>query len=133
VLHHLGADILARWDTRPATETLYTAGRHQEEFYGDTPRTNLLVTSFNRYPPHTDHCRRTFETPYGTLHETWTYSHDAGADFISEYWWKDWSEYPAVRYMLESTEFVFHPRSSASGSGTWAMTAWSWRVSHSRR
>jgi uroporphyrinogen-III decarboxylase len=32
---------------------------------------------------------------------------EAGADFISEYWWKDWSEYEAVRFMLQSGKYVF--------------------------
>lgn len=107
VLRYLGADILARWDTQWATREIYTAGEYQEEYVGYTDWDKPLVTAFNVYPPHTLERRRRFVTPYGTLTQTWTFSPESGADFESEYWWKDWEEYPAVRFMVEAREYVF--------------------------
>lgn len=107
VLRFLGADILARWDTQYATREFFTGGEYYEEFGGATAIERPAVTAFNIYPPHKSVRRQKLVTPYGALTQTWTFSEQAGADFISEYWWKDWSEYEAVRFMLESTQYVF--------------------------
>jgi len=106
-LRVLGADILARWDTEHATREVYTAGEFNEEYSGESAHTRPLVTAFNCYPPHTSQRRRRFATPYGTLTQTWTLTEQAGADFESEHWWKDWSEYPAIRFLLESRDYAF--------------------------
>ncbi|MCL5006238.1 MAG: hypothetical protein M1404_06855 [Acidobacteria bacterium] len=107
VLRHLGADILARWDTQGATREIYTAGEFTETYSGEAEGDQPLVTSFNRYPAGKNKCRRKFVSPYGTLTETWEYTKEAGADFASEYWWKSWDDYPSVRFMLESCEYTF--------------------------
>ena len=106
-LRTLGADILARWDTEHATREVYTAGKFSEEYSGESACERPLVTAFNRYPPHTSQRRRTFATPYGTLTQTWTLTGQAGADFESEHWWKDWSEYQSIRFLLEAREYAF--------------------------
>jgi len=107
VLRFLGADILARWDTQYATREVFTAGEYAEEFAGESPFARPMVTAFNIYPPHTSVRRRRLVTPYGALSESWTLSVQAGADLQSEYWWKDWDQYEAVRFLVEAREFVF--------------------------
>ncbi|MEK7405215.1 MAG: uroporphyrinogen decarboxylase family protein [Acidobacteriota bacterium] len=106
-LRRLGADILARWDTQRATREVYTAGEYSEEYLGASDLREPVTTAFNIYPPGRTERRRRFVTPYGTLTHCWTYMTEAGVDFESEFWWKDWSEYEAVRFMLEATEYVF--------------------------
>lgn len=109
-LRFLGADILARWDTQHTTKEVYTAGVFTDEFTGDSPFERPIVTAFNIYPPHKNLRKRKFVTPRGTLTHTWTLLPEAGADFESEYWWKDWSEYEAVRFLLEAREYLFDER-----------------------
>ena len=106
-LRALGADILARWDTQHATREVYTAGEFSDAFGGESRFERPLVTAFNIYPPHKSKRFRQFVTPHGTLSQTWTLTEEAGADFESEHWWKDWSEYEAVRFLLEAREYVF--------------------------
>ncbi len=106
-LRALGADILARWDTQHATREVFTSGEFLEEYRGESSFDSPLVTAFNIYPPHTNKRRRKFVTPYGALTQTWTLTETAGADFESEHWWKDWSEYAAVKFMLEARDYVF--------------------------
>ncbi len=106
-LRFLGADILARWDTQHATREVYTAGTFTDEFTGDSPFDRPVVTAFNTYPPRKSIRRQQLVTPYGTLTHTWTLSPEAGADFESEYWWKHWSEYNAIRFLLETRDYVF--------------------------
>jgi uroporphyrinogen-III decarboxylase len=65
------------------------------------------VTAFNVYPPGTSEKRRKFVTPFGDLTSCWTLSEEAATDFESEHWRKDWTDYPAIRYMLESTDDDF--------------------------
>ena len=106
VVRYLGGEILARWDTQLATNEKYTAGEFSEEYFGE----NLgkpVTTAFNRYPPGTDQRRRQFVTPYGTLSHLWRFTPDTGADFEADFWWKTWEDYPAIRFMLESTEYEF--------------------------
>jgi len=107
VLRFLGADILARWDTQWATRVVYNEGTYSEEYVGDTDWDRPMVTAFNIYPPHTTERRRRFETPYGTLTQVWTFTPESGADFESTYWWTRWDEYEAIRFMLESKDYVF--------------------------
>jgi hypothetical protein len=107
-LRALGADILARWDTQHATRDVYRDGDFREEFAGESPRQRPLVTAFNIYSPGKTVRRRRFETPWGALTHTWTLSEDAGADFESEYWWKNWSQYRAVRFLLESRDYEWN-------------------------
>jgi uroporphyrinogen-III decarboxylase len=78
VLRYMGADILARWDTQWALREKYMTERHQR-----------------------------FVTPHGTLTQQWRLSPETGADFEAGHWWKEWSEYEAVRFMLESKQFEF--------------------------
>ncbi len=106
-LRCLGADILARWDTQWATREIYTAGEYSSEYAGVSPWRIPINTAFNRYPPGKSERREQFVTPRGTLTHTWTFSPEAGADFETEFWWKDWSDYDAVRYMVEAREYVF--------------------------
>lgn len=107
VLRHLGADILARWDTQYATREVFTAGEYSEEFVGESPFERAVVTAFNVYPPGKKSRRQRFVTPYGTLTCRWELSEDAVADLVVEPWWKDWSEYRAVRFLVETRQFAF--------------------------
>jgi hypothetical protein len=107
VLRHLGADILARWDTQYATREVYTAGEFRDAFGGESRFDQPITTAFNIYPAHRNTRLRKFVTPYGTLTHTWTLSEEAGADFESEFWWNDWSQYRAVRFLLEAREYEF--------------------------
>jgi hypothetical protein len=55
-LRHLGADILARWDTQWAVKEVYSAGEHRSEFvdHGGTPPSSLpagVPTTFIRRGP----------------------------------------------------------------------------------
>lgn len=106
VLRYLGADILARWDTQWATQTVYTEGEYSETYTGYSHWDKPLVTAFNIYPPHKTERHRKFVTPYGTLTQVWSYTPEAAADFEAKYWWTDWSEYEAVRFMMEATSYV---------------------------
>lgn len=107
VLRYLGADILARWDTQLATREVYTAGEFSQEFGGNEASGEPIVTAFNRYPAHRSELRQKFVSPYGTLTQTWILSRKACADFVAEFWWKTWEDYPAVCFMLETCEYVF--------------------------
>ena len=107
VLRHLGAEILARWDTQSATRETYKAGKYTGTYSGETGDDTPLVTAFNRYPPGKSQCQRKFATPYGALTQTWAYTKEAGADFELAHWWKSWEDYPAVRFMEESVEYTF--------------------------
>jgi hypothetical protein len=109
-LRYLGADILARWDTQHATREFYSEGEYSEEYSGASPFDRPMVTAFNIYPPGKSVRRRKFVTPYGTLTHTWTLTEESGADFESEYWWKNWSEYEAVRFLLETRSYAFDAR-----------------------
>ena len=107
VLRFLGADILARWDTYWATKTIYSEGVLREKYVGETAWDKPLVTAFNIYPPHRQELRRQFTTPYGSLNQVWAYMAEAGADFESKYLWSDWSEFEAVRFLLEDRDYEF--------------------------
>jgi len=107
VLRHLGAEVLSRWDTQWATKTRYTAGTYTEEYLGQSDWERPFITAFNVYPPHRIERQRRFESPYGTLTQNWEYMPDAGADFETKYWWTEWEEYDAVRYMLEARAYDF--------------------------
>ncbi len=107
VLRYLGADILARWDTQYATREVFTAGAYSEEFEGETDFADTVVTAFNLYPPRKKVRRQQLVTPYGTLTCRWQLSGESVADLVAEPWWKDWSEYEAVRFLMENREFVF--------------------------
>ncbi|MBI5650169.1 MAG: hypothetical protein HZC40_06970 [Chloroflexi bacterium] len=106
VLRALDADMLVRWDTQWATHEIYTAGEYVEEYVGEN-WDRETTTAFNHYPPRTNQRRRKFITPHGTLTQSWTFTPETATDFEDEYWWKDWDEYPAVRFMVEATDFVF--------------------------
>ncbi len=106
-LRCLGADILARWDTLWAQRTVYTAGEYSETWGGESGLAEERVTAFNIFPPgKTTRCQQ-FITPVGTLTQEWAYSPEAGADYEVKHWWTAWDEFPAVRYMLEATEYQF--------------------------
>lgn len=109
VLRHLSADILARWDTQYATSELFPAGEYSEEFSGASRFDQPVVTAFHVYPPGKRVLRRRLATPYGVLSCCWELSDDAVADVVVEPWWKDWSQYRAVRFLIETREFVFDP------------------------
>lgn len=106
-LRALGADILARWDTQKATKEVFLAGEYSEEYAGESGFARPLITAFNTYPAGRNQVRRRFETPFGTLTSSWTVTPEAGADFESEFWWKRWEEYSAIRYMLEARDYQF--------------------------
>jgi hypothetical protein len=105
VLRFLGAEILSRWDTQWATKTRYTAGEYSEAYRGESDWDQPLVTAFNIYPPRRTERHRRFDTPHGTLTQVWGYMPEAGADFEHKYWWTEWEEYEAVRFMLEAREY----------------------------
>lgn len=112
VLRGLGADILARWDTQWAVREVYTAGEYSSEFADQggvrpsaLPPGTPITTSFNIYPPGANEHRRRFVTPYGALTQTWAFTAESAADFEAKYWWTDWEEYEAVRFMLEAREY----------------------------
>lgn len=107
VLRYLGAEILARWDTQWTTRTVYREGTYSEEYTGYSDWDKPMMTAFNVYPPHKTERHRRFECPYGTLSQVWTFTPEAGADFESKYWWTKWDEYEAVRFMVETREYVF--------------------------
>ncbi len=107
VLRYLDADILTRWDTYWATKTVYPEGDFSEEYVGQTHLDIPLVTAFNIYPPHKKELRRQFDTPYGTLTQIWSYTPEAGADFESKYWWSQWEEFEAIRYMVQARDYEF--------------------------
>jgi hypothetical protein len=106
-LRALGADILARWDTHHATREVFPAGTLSDEFTGHSALERPLVTSFNTYPPGRTQRRRQLRTPHGTLTSTWTMTPEAGTDFESEFWWKDWADYPAIRDFFEMRDYAF--------------------------
>lgn len=113
-LRQLGADILARWDTQWAVKEVYRAGEYVSEFtrQGEPQPSALppgapVTTSFNIYPPGADEHRRRFVTPYGDLTQVWAFTPETAADFEAKYWWTDWEEYEAVRFMLEARDYVF--------------------------
>ncbi|MCX6619823.1 MAG: hypothetical protein NTY38_01835, partial [Acidobacteria bacterium] len=66
-----------------------------------------VVTAFNVYPAHAHQRRESYLTPHGELTQTWELSPEAAADFQTEHYWKDWSQYDAIRYMLEAREYIF--------------------------
>ena len=111
VLRFLGADILARWDTQACARAIFTAGRFSEQYRGSSAGTSDRITAFNHYPPGCDECRRQFETPYGPLTEQWNYSQSANADFQSEFMWKNWDDFPKIKFFLESRDYEFDAQS----------------------
>jgi len=109
VLRRLDADTLcvARWDTQWAVSETYSAGTYTDAWTGDSGRDAPTVTSFNIYPPHKSEHRKRFETPRGALTQTWAFTPESAADFEAKYWWTDWDEYEAVRFMLEARDYRF--------------------------
>lgn len=111
----LGSDVLARWDTQHMTREVYADGEFSEEFTGESCFDGPVTTAFNIYPVHKSVRKRRFVTPHGALTHTWTLSEEAGADFETEVWWKDWDDYKAVRFMIEATDYTFN----REGFGEW--------------
>jgi hypothetical protein len=116
VLRYLGADILARWDTQWAITETHSAGEYSAEFVtrgeplaSALPPGVATTTAFNIYPPGADEFRRRFVTPYGDLTQVWSFTPESAADFEAKYWWTDWDEYAAVRFMVEARDYVFDP------------------------
>ncbi|MCW5978188.1 MAG: hypothetical protein KIT09_08925 [Bryobacteraceae bacterium] len=107
VLRVLGADILARWDTQYATREVYRSGEFHDEFAGESRFDRTMTTAFNIYPPRRNVRRRRFATPYGTLTHSWRLTEESGADFEEEFWWKNWGQYDAVRFLLEARDYAF--------------------------
>jgi len=118
-LHALGADILARWDTQAATSSVYTGGECEDAWTGESPFSEAVVTAFNTYPRSKSERHSRIRTPYGELTQTWKLSEEAAADFISEYWWKTWEQYPAIRHVVEHTNYAF----DAASFRTWKQRA----------
>jgi hypothetical protein len=117
VLDVLDADILARWDAQRLTKKVYAAGEFHEEWTGESDWDQELVTAFNVFPPHRTQRHLTFETPHGVLTNTWKFSDLAGADYESKHWWTKWEEYDAVRFMMESLDYIFQPDKFAKMAG----------------
>ncbi len=86
---------------------MYRAGTFRDAFGGDSRFDAPITTAFNIYPPHRNVRLRKFDTPHGTLTHTWKLSEEAGADFESEFWWKDWNQYEAIRFLLEARDYEF--------------------------
>ncbi len=102
LLRAMGADILSKFegDVRAIT---YPGCEYSLENGGeDLGRDRVWggFTWFERYARR----RERIGTPFGALTHVWQYERSTGAPFEKERWWKDWSEYPAVRYLLEHTE-----------------------------
>jgi uroporphyrinogen-III decarboxylase len=106
-LRVLGADILTRWDTQASTRAVFSAGRLEETYGGDSPSPETRITAYNAYPPGSNECVRRFHTPFGPLTERWSYSESAVADFEAEFMWKDWDDYRRIRYFLEARDYTF--------------------------
>ena len=106
-LRHLGAEILARWDTMAATHSVYGGGPSTLEYAGNSGIPDVFTTAYNTYPPGRGTCSRRFHTPYGALRQTWNLSLEAGTDYQSEFLWKSWDDFKAIRYLLETTSYVF--------------------------
>ena len=93
---------------------VYRAGEYRSEFVdqGGVPASALppgvpTTTSFNIYPPGANEHRKSFVTPHGTLTQTWSFTAESAADFEAKYWWTDWDEYKAIRFMLEARDYAF--------------------------
>ena len=108
VLRALEADILARWDTQWATVESFSAGVYTHEWRGDSGREAPTVTAFNVYPPRRSEHHGRFETPHGTLSQSWVFTPESAADFEAKYWWTAWEEYAAVRFMVEARDYRFN-------------------------
>jgi uroporphyrinogen-III decarboxylase len=98
---------MIRWDSQRATREWFAAGTYRSEFTGGGAFSEPVVTAFNEYPAHARQRRESYLTPHGELTQTWELSPQAAADFLIEYYWKDWSHYDAIRYMLEAREYTF--------------------------
>ena len=113
VLKTMGADIFSKWDSGSPTPH-YRTCEHSVSFEGDLPTGKRLWTSFAAFDKGTIR-RERIVTPFGALTHTWEYRPESGAPFESEHWWKDFSEYPAIRYWLDDTEW--HPEMDALRAG----------------
>ena len=115
VLRYLEADIFDRWDPFFCTQEVFPAELYVEEYVANIRDPEQarqvaagMMTSYNYYPPGLDTRLRRWNTPYGTLTQTWEYSPDALTDFENEYLWKDFeTEYDAVRCIVEARDFRF--------------------------
>ncbi len=105
-LKRMGADVFARPEGKVA-KPVYDQCEHTVEFDKEIPEGKqppwASFTTFEKGLVR----REKIETSFGALTHTWEYRANAGAPFESEYWWKRFdSEYPAIRYWLENTEWV---------------------------
>lgn len=107
ILRRMGADILLRFENKVhAIE--YPGCAYNVWFDGDDLGRDVLWAGFTSFE-RTDQRHESIGTPYGTLTHLWKYARDTGAPFEEDHWWKDWSEYAAVRYWLEHTTMHLDP------------------------
>lgn len=99
----MGADIFSKFDGDVRVQ-VYRSCAQTTTFEGSLPSGKqpwACFTSFEGGRVRRDR----LETPCGTLTHTWEYSEESGAPIETERWWKDFDEYPAVRYMLEDMDW----------------------------
>jgi len=112
-LRVLGADILSKFDGNVKV-VAYRDAEHAVEFAGEDLGRERVWASFTTFERFAER-RERITTPSGTVTHVWEYQRRAGAAFEREHWWKDWSDYAAIRYLVEHTET--HPDRGALRQG----------------
>lgn len=101
-LRILGADIFSKFEGKVGVET-YRDCEHRVESAGADLGRSRLWSSFTQFEGRALKLER-IGTPAGTLTHAWEYQRETGAPFEREHWWKEWSEYAAIRYWMEHTD-----------------------------
>jgi hypothetical protein len=116
VLRWMGSDILSKFEGDVRTP-IYQSCDMQVRFSGEPVGDQPPWTSFTSFEG--GQVRHdTLQTPEGTLTHQWEFQPDTGAPFETEHWWKDFdSEFPAVRYWMEDTEWTYDQVNLADGLG----------------
>lgn len=101
-LRVLGADIFSKFEGKIGVET-YRDCEYTAESAGDDLGRAALWSSFTHFEGRSlKHV--CVSTPRGVLTHTWEYQRETGAPFERAHWWKDWSEYSAIRFWMEHTD-----------------------------
>ncbi len=101
VLRAMGADIFSKFEGDVRTVTFPDCDYALETGGDDLGRDRVWAgfTWFERYARR----RERVGTPFGPLTHVWQYERETGAPFEKERWWQEWSQYDAVRYLMEHT------------------------------
>jgi hypothetical protein len=100
----LGAGIFSKFDGG-LPQPVYHVCAHNVTFEGEFPTDRVPWTPFASFEGGPVR-REQIETPHGILGHAWEYRADTGAAFELEHWLKDMSEFPAVRFWMEDTEWA---------------------------